>query len=118
MRRSLIFIIMFSLVMSPVGAVGFTLGGKEVWSEICQGRFESYTTEASQSICHTALMLYWAGYTHAQYQAGLDITLCPATLDESIVGSFTEFLSGSNHGDEVDFIVLANDFFVEQGPCG
>lgn len=98
-------------------STGFTLGGKELWARICGGHYENYSSEEAKTVCHTALMFYWAGYSHAQHEAGLDKTLCPRTLKSSITEEYVTFLKNTKHDKRTDFIILANEFFKGMGEC-
>ena len=116
--RNLTILLFFILGTScSSNATGFTLGDKELWAGICGGEYKNYSSEEAKTICHTALMFYWAGYSHAQDKAGLDKSLCPKTLESSITEEYLTFLKNTEHDKNTDFIILANDFFKSMGEC-
>jgi len=103
--------------VAPVSATGYTLGGKDIWLKYCTGQGEGFDEKSSKAICHTALLMYWGGYTHSQHDRNEKLVLCPSTLNSSIVDAFVMYLNETEFKDKIDFIHLANGYFRKNSQC-
>lgn len=117
MKTIALLILASIFIMGTANATGFSLGGKDLWLEYCTGQSNAFNEKSSKAMCHTALLMYWAGYTHSQHDRNEEPVLCPGTLNNSIVDEFAKYLEETDLNDETDFIYLANGFFSKFSQC-
>ncbi len=115
MRASTLFI--FLLACSTVSGAGFSLGNGGLWKDICSGKSEEFSAEASIAICQMFLLGYQAGAVEQAKVSSVQPTLCRSLDPDTLPQEFVEFVASNKETEEMDILdVLLK--FAEGQSCG